>query len=306
MLRATAGRRIIHISDMPPATVDVSAAVVRSLLRAQRPDLAYLPLVRNANGWDNVTFRLGDELAVRLPRRAEAVPLILHEQLYLPGIAKRSPVAVPVPVHAGRPTSDFPWPWSIVRWIPGAPAAEAGAPDRGLAAEGLAAFLRSLHIPAVAGVPVNPVRGVPLMHRDTAVRERLQDKERYPRAAELEAVWARACAAGAWDGPPMMLHGDLHPANILLDASGSLTGVIDFGDVGAGDPAVDLAAGWLMFDAGARRRFRDALGPFVDKDRWTRARGWALVLSTAMVSTSDDNPLMFSVGTFGIGQVLDG
>src|SRR6478735_10988814 len=106
---------------MPRATLEVDAAVVRSLLRAQRPDLADLSLVRNAHGWDNVTFRLGDDLAVRLPRRAEAVPLILHEQLYLPGIARRSPVPVPVPVHAGRPTADFPWPWSIVRWIPGTP-----------------------------------------------------------------------------------------------------------------------------------------------------------------------------------------
>jgi aminoglycoside phosphotransferase (APT) family kinase protein len=291
---------------MPSATLEVDAAVVRSLLRAQRPDLADLSLVRKAHGWDNVTFRLGDDLAVRLPRRAEAVPLILHEQLYLPGIAKRSPVPVPFPVHIGRPTADFPWPWSVVRWIPGAPAADAGAADRGPAAAGLAAFLRSLHIPAGAGVPVNPVRGVPLMHRDTAVRERLRDRERYPRAAELEAIWAAACEASAWDGPAMMLHGDLHPANILLDASGSLAGVIDFGDVGAGDPAVDLAAGWLMFDAGARRRFREALGPSADKEMWTRARGWALVLSTAMVSTSDDNPRMFSVGAFGIEQVLDG
>ena len=90
---------------MPPATLEVNDAVVQCLVRDQRPDLADCPLVRVTNGWDNATFRLGDDLAVRLPRRAEAVPLILHEQRYLPGIARRSPVAVPVPVHAGRPTS---------------------------------------------------------------------------------------------------------------------------------------------------------------------------------------------------------
>jgi len=294
------------MAGMPAATVEVSAAVVRTLVREQRPDLAGRSLVRVANGWDNATFRLGDDLAVRLPRRDEAVPLIRHEQRYLPAIAARSPVAVPVPVHAGWPTSDFPWPWSIVQWVPGAPATDVGMADRRPAADGLAAFLRSLHVPAEPGVPVNPVRGVPLLDRDAAVRERLRDRERYPQAARLIAMWAEASSAETWGGPPMMLHGDLHPGNILLAADGSLAGVIDFGDVGAGDPAVDLAVGWLMFDAGTRQRFIGAFGPSVDGDTWTRARGWALVLSTAMLSNSDDNPRMFSVGEFGIRQVLEG
>jgi aminoglycoside phosphotransferase (APT) family kinase protein len=293
------------MAEMPPATVEVNDAVVQRLLRDQRPDLADRPLVRVANGWDNATFRLGDDLAVRLPRRTEAVPLILHEQAYLPGMARRSPVAVPVPVHAGRPTPDFPWPWSIVRWVPGTAAADVDPARRGPAAEALAGFLLSLHAPAVSGVPVNPFRGVPLAERDSAVVQRLGDRERYPQAEALEALWAQARAAKAWDGPPVMLHGDLHPGNILLADDGSLAGVIDFGDVGAGDPAVDLAVGWMMFDAGARRRFIGAFGPAMDADTWARARGWALNLSTAMLSNSDDNPRMSAVGGFGVRQVLE-
>jgi aminoglycoside phosphotransferase (APT) family kinase protein len=293
------------MADMPPATVDVNDALVRRLLRSQRPDLAGHPLVRVANGWDNATFRLGNALAVRLPRRAEAVPLILHEQANLPALARRSPVAVPVPVHAGRPTPEFPWPWSVVRWVPGTAAADVDPARRGPAAEALAGFLRALHVPAESGVPVNPFRGVPLADRDAAVA-RLGDSERYPQAAALKAAWVEALAAEAWNGPPMMLHGDLHPGNILLADDGGLAGVIDFGDAGAGDPAVDLALGWLMFDAGARRRFRGAFGRAVDHDTWARARGWALNLSTAMLSNSDDNPRMFAVGEFGVRQVLDG
>ncbi|WP_256860081.1 aminoglycoside phosphotransferase family protein [Arthrobacter sp. 49Tsu3.1M3] len=279
--------------------------LVQRLVRDHRPDLGDCPIARVANGWDNVTFRLGDSLAVRLPRRVEAVPLILHEQRYLPDIARRSPVAVPVPVHAGRPTPDFPWPWSIVPWVPGAAAADVGQAGRGPAAKGLADFVLSLHVPAETDVPVNPFRGVPLTDRDAVLLERLADHERYPQAAALRAVWAQACAAKAWDGPAMMLHGDLHPGNILLADDGSLAGVIDFGDVGAGDPAVDLAVGWLMFDAGTRHRFMGAFGSAVDGDTWMRSRGWALILSTAMLSNSDDNPRMFSVGKFGIRQILD-
>jgi aminoglycoside phosphotransferase (APT) family kinase protein len=128
-------------------------------------------------------------------------------------------------------------------WIPGTAAADVGPADRGPAAEALAGFLLSLHVPAEAGIPVNPFRGVPLRDRDAAVVQRLGDRDRYPRAAALRAIWAQALAAKAWDGPPMMLHGDLHPGNILLADDGSLAGVIDFGDVGAGDPAVDLAVG---------------------------------------------------------------
>lgn len=294
------------MARMPPAAVEVSDAVVQRLVRVQRPDLGDGPLARVANGWDNATFRLGDGLAVRLPRRAEAVPLILHEQRYLPDIARRSPVAVPVPVHAGRPTPDFPWPWSIVRWVPGAAAADVGPADRGPAAKGLADFLLSLHVPAETGVPVNPFRGVPLTDRDAVLVERLRDHERYPQAAALSAVWAQACAAKVWDGPAMMLHGDLHPGNIQLADRRSLAGVIDFGDVGAGDPAVDLAVGWLMFDARARHRFMDAFGNAVERDTWMRARGWALILSTALLSNSDDNPRMSAVGKFGIRQILEG
>jgi aminoglycoside phosphotransferase (APT) family kinase protein len=116
------------MAGMPPATVEVSDTVVQCVVRDQRPGLGDRPLARVANGWDNATFRLGDDLAIRLPRRAEAVSLILHEQRYLPDIARRSPVPVPVPVQAGRPTSDFPWPWSIVRWVPGTAALSAACP----------------------------------------------------------------------------------------------------------------------------------------------------------------------------------
>lgn len=290
---------------MPEAGLDVTSVLVRGLLREQQPELAMLPLIEVANGWDNVIFRLGNEYAVRLPRRIEAVELILHEQAHLPGYASRTPVPLPVPVFAGKPSSDYPWPWSIVRWMEGTRAAELPAPLRNNAAEDLAAFLTAIHVPADPGAPVNPVRGVPLAVRNDAVRERLEDSDRYRDAGRLRQLWANAVDAPLWGGAPQWLHGDLHSANILLDPAGRLAAVIDFGDLGAGDPAMDLAAAWLVFDAEGRQRFVAAMGTEVNAGTWRRARGWALVLATAMVSNSDDNPLMLASGRFALRQLLD-
>lgn len=289
---------------MPGAGINVTPGLVRDLLQAQRPDLAALPLSRVANGWDNVTFRLGGSYAVRLPRREEAVELIIKEQRHLAGYALRSPVQIPAPVFDGQPSGEYPWPWSIVHWVSGEQASVVPAALRSHAAGGLAAFLKGIHVPAGADAPVNPVRGVPLELRKAAVLDRLADRRRYPESRQLRRIWADALAAPSWRGTALWLHGDLHAANILLESGGHLAGVIDFGDLGAGDPAVDYAAAWLVFDADGRRRFIAASGSDVDAGTWRRARGWALVIATAMVSNSDDNAVMLASGHFAVEQLL--
>ncbi|MFH5877739.1 aminoglycoside phosphotransferase family protein [Arthrobacter sp. NA-172] len=295
---------------MPRAELDVTAGLVRSLLKEQLPMLSGLPLKLVANGWDNVIYRLGEEWAIRLPRREPAAQLVLHEQRYLPTYARRSPVPVPSPIHSGLPSADYPWHWSVTAWLEGLSAARVPQTSRNAAAEDLAGFLIAIHVPAAPGAPVNPVRGVPLDARSDAVTDRLNGSGRYPQASALRKIWAEACAAPPWDGPGLWLHGDLHPANILLRPDGRLAAVLDFGDLGAGDPAVDLAVAWLMFDAGARHRFMAAFGNAVDAGTavdaatWARARGWAVVLATAMLSFSDDNPQMSEIGRFGVEQLL--
>jgi aminoglycoside phosphotransferase (APT) family kinase protein len=289
---------------MPQAELDVTARLVRNLLEEQLPRLPDLPLELVANGWDNVMYRLGEEWAVRLPRREAAAQLILHEQQYLPEYARRSPVPLPIPIHLGRPSVDFPWPWSVTPWLKGLPAVLVSQESRNAAAADLATFLLAIHVPATPGAPVNPVRGVPLAARSDAVMDRLRDSSRYPEAGRLRRLWSEACAAPLWDGPGLWLHGDLHPANVLVRPDGRLAAVVDFGDLGAGDPAVDLAVAWLMFDGGARHRFMAAFGTAVDTATWARARGWAVVLATAMVSFSDDNPAMAGIGRFGVEQLL--
>jgi aminoglycoside phosphotransferase (APT) family kinase protein len=262
----------------PAAEVDVDAALVRALLHEQHPDLASLPVERVANGWDNAIFRIGDELGARLPRRALAVPLLLNERRWLPVVAAGLPLPIPVPTRAGEPGAGYPWPWAIGPWLPGAPAEMTPPADPDTAADALGRFVAALHRPAPADAPPNPFRGVPLAERAERMDEGLDRLGATIDRSRVEARWREALAVPPWPGPPLWLHGDLHPLNLLV-AGGRLSGVIDFGDLTAGDPATDLAVAWMMFRGAARDRFRRASG--ADDDTWRRAHGWALTLGVA-------------------------
>jgi aminoglycoside phosphotransferase (APT) family kinase protein len=291
----------------PASDIAADDALVARMIAAQHPDLAG-PLRLVSDGWDNRIFRLGDDLAVRVPRREVAAHLIEHEQRVLADVARRVAVPVPAPVRVGVPDETFPWPWSIVPWLEGVDGASVGAAERAPIAETLAAFVRALHVPAPADAPVNPVRGVPLATRDTVVRERIALLADRLDTTPLLAAWDDAVAAPVWDGPALWLHGDLHPGNLLLraDAAGRIDGlaaVIDFGDVTAGDPATDIATAWLSFDAPAREAFRAALGVSADEHTWRRARGWAVAMGSALAAHSDDNPRMAALGRHTLAQL---
>lgn len=292
------------MADRPAAEIAVDEALVARLLADQHPDLATLPLRLVASGWDNVMLRLGEHLAVRVPRRAAAADLIRHEQRWLPVLAARLPVATPVPLRHGEPTAYFPWAWSVARWLPGTTAAVLAARERRFLAEPLAAFVVALHRPAPGAAPPNPVRGVPLRLRHDAVRLRL-GSGLVPHADRVAALWDELSSTPGWTGPPLWLHGDLHPANLVV-RDGGLVAVVDFGDLTAGDPATDLATAWLTLDAAGRAVFTGALAGVYDHATWCRARGWALSLATALLAHSDDVPLLRAVGEHTLREVLAG
>jgi aminoglycoside phosphotransferase (APT) family kinase protein len=273
---------------MPAAEIDVDEALVRALLEEQHPDLADRPLAVVANGWDNAMVRVGEDLAARLPRRQVAVPLIEHEQRWLPELAPHLPLPIPAPVRAGRPSDRYPWPWTIVPWFDGEPALVTPPRDPALAAEVLGSFFAALHRPAPPDAPVNPYRGVPLAgDRDRITRGAIAGLDAVDRD-EVEARWTRFLAVPAWEGPPVWLHGDPHPGNVVVH-EGRIAAVVDFGDITAGDPASDLAVAWMHFDPGARAVFRVACGD-VDEHTWQRAHGWALALGLVIAANSADNP----------------
>ena len=288
---------------MPAAEIAVDEALVRALLQAQHPDLARWPLRRLANGWDNVLFRLGDELVVRLPRRELAVPLVAHEQRWLPELAPRLPLPVPVPVRVGRPGAGYPWPWSVCAWMPGESALVAPPTDPGATADTLGRFLAALHVPAPADAPHNPFRGIPLADRQVRTLdalERLGDAVDGPR---LRALWHELAATPVWSGPPVWVHGDTHPGNLVVH-EGRLSAVVDFGDLCSGDPASDLAVAWMLLPHEHHDAFRAAAGAGGDDDLWTRARAWALALGLVLRADSADNPPYLALGTRTLAAVL--
>ncbi|MCG2799900.1 MAG: aminoglycoside phosphotransferase family protein [Cellulomonas sp.] len=270
---------------------EIDTRLVRALLAEQHPDLAELDLRRAGAGWDNAMVRLGDHLAVRLPLRALAVPLIAHEQRWLPQLARTLPVAVPVPVRIGRPSPLFPAPWSVVPWLTGTGADTVPVADRTAWAATLGHALAALHAPAPDDAPHNPYRGVTLASREQTVRPRLATA---PDAEVLLAAWDDGVAAPTWDGPALWVHGDPHPANLLIE-DGRLAALLDFGDLSSGDPACDLATCWLTFDAAGRSAFRSAL-PAVDRDTWRRAAAWAAVMVSALRRHPHDFPRLDEIG----------
>jgi aminoglycoside phosphotransferase (APT) family kinase protein len=285
----------------PAAEFDIDDVLVRALVAEQHPASANLPVRIVGNGWDNTIARLGDELLVRLPRRAASATLIEHEQRWLPLLAPALPLDVPVPIVCGVPGAGYPWHWTICRWLPGDSAATTPPSDLAAAADDLGRFIRALHVPAPADAPENPVRGVALRRRAEAVDQRLSSFADIVDVPIVRRLWARLSSTVDWAGPPLWLHGDLHPSNMLTD-DGRLTAIIDFGDVTAGDPATDLAVAWMLFDVAERSRFRDIIG--VDDATWHRAAGWALSLSLAYL-TGDDTSSMPAIGHRTLARVID-
>lgn len=279
-------------TPMPPAEVRVTAETVRELISEQCPGFADQKVHSFDEGWDNVTFRVGDAFAARLPRREAAVDLLRHEQKWLPHLAVDLGVPVPVPVHAGKPSEHYPWPWSIVPWIPGVPADEAALdPSEGTR---VGRALRSLHRPAPSDAPTNPFRGVPLRERGERTHLGLDRLEEQGESVDrLRRIWSDGVEADRHE-IDRWLHGDLHPRNLIV-ADGRLSGIIDWGDLCRGDPATDLSVAWTLFSPEGRGGFWEGYGP-VDAHVLRRARAWAVFFGVALATTDEERHRDMGVG----------
>jgi aminoglycoside phosphotransferase (APT) family kinase protein len=288
------------MSSSPRSEVALDEATVRSLLEQQGVDRCDEPLRRLDEGWDNELWRLGDRRLVRLPRRSASAQLQRVEQRWLPTLAENLPIPITAPLFCGQPSEIFPWVWSVVPYFAGTPASlelpiAPSTPDR------LGEFLVELHRPAPSGAPTSPYRGVPLDDRDARVRECLRSDALTLDAESLAKSWEAVLTTPRWEGPAVWVHGDLHPSNIVV-RDGRIVAIIDFGDLCAGDPAVDLAVGWMLFDSVRRESFRRCLG--VDDATWRRGAGWAITLGLMLHAECTDRPELVAAGTRALTAVM--
>lgn len=262
---------------MTDHVIELTTAQVRKLVDEQFPAWRHFPLRPvDQSGHDNRTFRLGDELAVRLPSHERYAPAVEKEQRWLPVLAPQLSVPITVPVAEGKPTAGYPLPWSVNKWVEGETVTPANTPDLGRFAEDLAVFLRELQaIDASEGPPAgahNFHRGgnLAVYEGDTlSVIDTLAGE--YDQGL-LTDIWRRACST-TYEGSPVWVHGDVAVGNLLV-REGRLAGVIDFGAMGTGDPACDLVMAWTFFGETSRHVFFRSL--VADRDVIDRARGWAL------------------------------
>ncbi|MFD8692196.1 aminoglycoside phosphotransferase family protein [Streptomyces sp. NPDC059651] len=254
----------------------IDDSLVQRLITAQFPRWSGLPVERvGVAGTSNVMYRLGEDLVVRLPRTAGSADDTAKEHHWLPRLAPSLPVAIPVPLGAGVPGEGYPWPWSVYAWIDGTCPTVGDTAEAAPLAQDLARFADALH-------RVDPGDGPPsyrsetLAARDFEVRAALTDLSAEIDTGAAARVWEAALRAPAPTGPPVWIHADLQPGN-MLTADGRLTAVIDFGCLGLGDAAVDLIAAWYVLPAGARETFRVAAA--ADDAAWARGIGWALSIA---------------------------
>jgi aminoglycoside phosphotransferase (APT) family kinase protein len=301
-------RGVDRVAKLHDDEVEIDTSLVGRLVAAQFPQWAGLPVrVVSGSGTDNVTFRLGDELSVRLPRTESTQGQVEKDLTWMSRLAPYVSLPIPQPLELGQPGDTYPFTWGVYRWLPGAPFAPQLA-DSVQAAHDLAAFVRTLRDVDTTGAPVpddDPFsRGTPLAPRDELFREALDELREYFDTGLVMAAWEESLAADTWDGIPRWIHGDLMPGNVLV-ADGKLSAVIDFGTALAADPAGDVLAAWYLFEGESRKAFREALD--VDDDTWNRARGWALSLEIiAIPYYLHRSPDALATGQESVADILAG
>lgn len=265
------------------AEVTVDEELARRLIGGQFPQVELGSLRLLGEGWDNTVWLVDERWVFRFPRRSIAIPGVERELAALPRLAPLLPLPIPDPVFAGRPADGFPWPFFGAQHLPGAEPLGLDEGTRARLARPLAQFLRVLHGADVDGLPADPFGRADMAIRVPKTAEQLAGLEQAGLWRVPASVHRLLDAAAELPAPEpvAVVHGDLHFRHLLVDEDGTLSGVIDWGDLCRGDPSMDLSLLWNLVPAGARGDFLAAYGP-VTEDQLLRARVLAVFLCAVL------------------------
>ncbi|MFS6999125.1 aminoglycoside phosphotransferase family protein [Carnobacterium maltaromaticum] len=256
--------------------MDITVDLAKKLIFKQFPQWSHLEIkpVKNS-GHDNRTFHLGDDLTIRLPSGKEYEPQIQKEAKWLPVLAQPLSLPITAPVAKGKPTPEYPLAWSINRWLVGETVTHTNVDLQKFAIE-LARFLKELEAINAENGPQagahNFYRGGDLAVYIEEFEQALTQLPAGPQRNHYQDIWTTALAT-KWEKKPVWVHGDIAVGNLLVN-DGHLSGVIDFGILGTGDPACDLVMAWTFFDSKSRKAFKEEMG--LDDTTWQRGKAWAL------------------------------
>lgn len=287
---------------MHAGQVDIDEERAEWLVAAQFPQFANLPIrAIESTGTVNAIYRLGDDFSLRFPLVQSWAQDLEKEQYWLPKLAPHVSLRIPEPVAHGQPTSWYPFPWAIYRWIDGHPYHDDLIHDERQAAADLAQFLLELRHIDPLGAPRTGRK--PLRDLDAVTRVAIEAARGMINSDTVARAWKSALDAPVWDGIPVWIHTDLLRSNLLV-GGGRLRAVIDFGGIGIGDPAADVIAAWSVFNRTGRTAFRNALK--VDDDVWNRARGYALHQAILIIPYyAETNPSLVTLANCTVTEVLN-
>ena len=237
---------------------EVDLDLARRLIAGQFESVAARSIQQLGEGWDNRAFLVDGTWVFRFPRREVAAELIATESRVLPTIAGALPVPIPCPVWIGRPAEGYPWPFHGYRHLRGRSSCHllvSDAVTEALVAP-LAAFLRRLHsLPTgTLDAPFDTWRRTDIPHRQEQSRDRLRRHGAMIPSREALTAIIEDASSIALEDPPRLVHGDLYSRHLLAH-HGQLTGVIDWGDLHVGQPALDLSIAFSFVPPGLRRLF---------------------------------------------------
>ncbi len=269
----------------------ITLNLAKKLIATQFPEYFHLNVTEvEAQGHDNRIYRIGDDMLIRMPTTEVYALKVPIEQALLPKLAKQLSIAISETVKMGLPSDDYPYPFSIYKWLNGESANHLTLSEKALAhiASALANFLTELQAISNLKGPSpgqhNWWRGDHISVYDKGAKEQIANLRDIINAEHALDLWEKACAT-KWENTAVWIHGDFASGNILIKDN-KLSGIIDFGGTALGDPACDLVIAWTFLKGNSRKIFQDAMA--LDDDTWLRAKAWALWKATFELSQSQD------------------